>query len=192
MHHFELDRVRRRVGLSNLIRYTTRRGQELWHTSLVAQRRGVVMKAVVLSLLILALVHPSAAQQKPELQVVVEDLDPVAATCGITMDLVRSSVVLTLRQNGIEVATGRTAPLLLVGASILHLPGPSACVAVISVQVSAFQAPVQRGRFRAIEPEDVALCRSGYVFVSNKSSFPKNFSEEIEALTKICLSKLKY
>lgn len=139
----------------------------------------------------------AAAQKKPSLQILVEDLDVEASRkCGVTKDSLRAPAVLILRQNRIDVASGRidvpsgAGPWLYIHPTII-ISGAS-CIHSLRVAILTGQEPKDRNGFRANSFESVALCSSGGAGINPASATPKKMTELIELYLKECLAEVSY
>src|SRR5712691_10794799 len=60
----------------------------------------------------------AGAQQKPSVQIVVEQLGQDATVCGIDRSSIESITALTLRNNGIQGGASRSNPYLYIQATV--------------------------------------------------------------------------
>jgi len=143
------------------------------------------------------------AQQKPRIEVVVEELEqgpsPQAATrCGITKSSLESIAVLTLRNNGILASTDRrdvNFPYLYVSVMTLQ-PTTDNCVFSTEITVQGFSAlDVARQGIRGIKPRQVSftvLCNEQRMDMAPTSLAGKHLLGLVETMIKLCLGKLEY
>lgn len=134
----------------------------------------------------------AAAQQKPRLQILVEDLFDDAAFCGIDRALIESTSALTLRDSGVIVAA-QSNPYLYVRVNGTRLSA-GGCAFNLHVSVRATSPPpssggaftVRRGASKRI------LCENGVFGVSPRAEIPAHLDQGLEHAIKLCLGELAY
>ena len=158
---------------------------------------GSVMKIFPMGVLVgflLWSVSPGA-QQRPTLQIVVDNLSQDAAPCGIDKSSLESIASLTLRNNGVQGTASETNPILYIQPSIqTEMYGGRAigCSAALLVQI-LFIGPAPTSKFKAKRSVVFyELCKSGEYAAGPIASFSKQISDALEQEIKLCLGKLDY
>lgn len=134
----------------------------------------------------------SYAQEKPQLQVLIEKLPAVAEQCGIRTEPLRARTVLTLRRHGIETASQQTSPYLYVNLNLLHFETDRACAYSLHVSVKTANFSLQRGSFRAKELETVLLCERGGIAYIRTTEVARDVANVLEMIVEECLAELAY
>jgi hypothetical protein len=159
------------------------------------------MKTLAVAVLAVALLwsRPSSAQEKPGLEVIIEDLNEHATPCGISKLSMESVASLTLRNNGIRVAHQFTNPHLYLLATPMAMvtkgDKPVGCAAFLRVSVRGYlteSALPSLGGFRARSLPLVELCSSGLLLTGPESTFGTRFTDALERQVKSCLGQLEY
>lgn len=136
----------------------------------------------------------SSAQERPTLQVLIEDLDQEAAACGIDQRSLESIAALTLRNNGIQVVAS-TIPYLYVQLTVIAIRNTAnnviGCANNVMITVRAL-GPAPLGRFKPRKWVGTNLCMSSAVISGPVSDFSKRTNDMLEQHIKICLGELDY
>lgn len=143
------------------------------------------------------------AQQKPRIQILVEELEqgPVtqaSARCGITRSSLESIAALTLRNNGVLVTTDKTDKRnAYLYVSVLTLkPTTRSCVFATEVAVQGFSAsdvaqqPI--GGFKARRLSRTVLCDEHRIDMAPESEAGASLLRNVETMIKLCLGALEY
>ena len=148
---------------------------------------------IVMSLIMLTTASSAVhAQAKLKLHIAVEGLDEDARQCGVTEQIVRAPVVITLRNNRIEVLTDRSLPYLSVKPNVMALASGNHCVYSLEVGIRDEEPPKVRSGFKTKRMSSVFLCKQDSLWIVPKSDVPKKLAESVEQLLKLCLSNIDY
>ena len=143
------------------------------------------------------------AQQKPRIQIVVEEpgqgpAPQSAARCGITRSSLESIAALTLRNNGILATTDKAEvdkPYLYVVVMNLQ-PTTGICVFATEVSVQGFSASnVARqaiGGFKARRLSHTVLCQEHRIDSAPVAAAGTIVQKHLEGMIKLCLGALEY
>lgn len=138
-----------------------------------------------------------AQDAKPNLQIVIENIDAEGRRCGVDPDSLDSVSRLTLSNNGISSSRFLSNPYLYVRALAQEtFAGGRAIGCTIYLEVSAQAVEVVPNKINGFAPRrlrvNVPLCRSGTIFSGSKPSLPASVSRNLEQQIKLCLSELDY
>jgi hypothetical protein len=139
----------------------------------------------------------ASAQQKPAVQVLIEDLNQYAAGCGINKYSLESIAALTLRNNGMQVVENSTVYLFIRAGVVPALTGGNinvGCFVSHSVRMiimSPLTQPVG-----GIKPRNalsiVSLCEESGNLIGTQSNLLTLVIAALENDIKLCLGQLDY
>jgi len=134
-------------------------------------------------------VDPAEAQDRPRLQILIENLNEDAAKCGVTETSLDSEAALVLRNNGI-LTTEDSNPYLYLNVTVV-LTGSGICAVNTSAQLKTGGQRVQAGAFRTRPNRFASLvfCDDGVLQTWPRGGRGK---PNVELVIKTCLGKLEY
>ena len=159
------------------------------------------MKTLAVAVLAVAFLwsSPSRAQEKPGLEVIIENLNDHATPCGISKLSMESVAALTLRNNGIRLMHQFTNPHLYLLATPVAMvtkgDKPVGCAVFLRVTVRGYVADSSLpslGGFKARSLPVVELCSSGLLLTGPESTFGTRFTDALERQIRACLGQLEY
>jgi hypothetical protein len=139
----------------------------------------------------------AGAQQRPNVEIVVEELNRWAAVCGIDKSSIKSIAALTLRNNGINGGASNSDPYLYIRTMVhaIHTlsNNVTACVVYAEVHLRSFApAPATRFKVRGQKAVSTILCESGGIDSGPISSISRQLNDSLEQYVKLCLGQLDY
>jgi len=150
---------------------------------------------LLVATLLVASTDALAQQQRPQLRVLVEDLDEVAAKCGVSKSQLESIATLTLRNNGIQVVNETTNPFLAVVTTFIPTAARG-CAFYTRVSVQGLsQSDIAKGPigvFKARSRSHTVLCEQSALRIGPKVGIMGDMTEELENNIKQCLGQLDY
>jgi hypothetical protein len=153
------------------------------------------MKCIVTLVAIGLLSGTVGAQQKPSLQVLVEELDPDARICGLSKSSIEPIAMLTLRNNGIHVVP-MSNPFLYVHATVLVMRRGSEVIGcAVSSRVDV-RALLPQKRLSGVKSRGsmaaTVLCETSSLMSGPSSGMESQYFNSLEQDIKLCLGKLDY
>jgi hypothetical protein len=138
----------------------------------------------------------TTAQQKPGISLVIEQTNEPAVSCGITKSGIDSIAALTLRNNGIRVASSSTGtPFMWIQVVGLH-PSSTRCSYFTNLSVRTYisLSPKGGGDFKPRNGPVVpaVLCEQTVLGTIDQGNAAMYFSNSLENLIKLCLGELDY
>jgi len=133
------------------------------------------------------------AQERPTLQVLVEEPDEDARACGINKSTLESLAFLTLRNNGVQPIDQYGEVYLYIAVTVIRL-GTELCIASDKAEVFTF-VPLSEssaGGFKGRRRAEKQLCNSSGVISGRRGTFTTELSNSVEQRIKVCLGKLEY
>jgi hypothetical protein len=133
------------------------------------------------------------AQPRPSLEILIEDLEPAAARCGIVESTLRTLVTLTLWSNQISASKEKSDPFLHLSLNVIFLENVDSCTFNIKTRVTSVQVPRKRnGLQTARGGEVVVLCEMSGMGAGSRNGISKQVSEAVEQQVRNCLADLEY
>ena len=153
------------------------------------------MRIALLFTLALVCAMNAEAQQKPELNVVIEKMDSEAAACGISEGNVRSIAQLVLRSNGIQVSDAARGNHLYINTTFLELKSNSHCVYGLTVQILGYTpSDLTKRPLNGFTSKNrvTELCLNQSISIHPKYNLSTELLKRVETLIKFCLGDMVY
>ena len=135
------------------------------------------------------------AQSKPQLNVVIEELDSEARECGISADSLRSIANLTLRNNGIQATDLTSVNLLYVNFNVMYLASIKYCAFAAKVRVEGYATEdftMRKLNGFASRKRTTNLCDKSGVAIYRQDNASTASLTMVESYIKLCLGELTY
>jgi hypothetical protein len=149
------------------------------------------MKTGLLLALVLLCSLNAAAQQRPQLGIVVETLGANATACGFSESSIESIAALTLRNNGIATTKELGVPYLYVNVVALVI-GNIGCTFHLEVSVRTFLQGQPAGKFKSRNFSITSLCDKGTIAAAPPAETSSLLLRTVETNVKLCLGELEY
>ena len=139
-----------------------------------------------------------AAQERPGLRILIENLPSDAEKCGVQKSSMESIARLTLRSNQIDSFPPdyreRRLNILYIALNILAIDNIN-CVFHLSVRVhgnSSVDFSMEKLYGFASAQRRTVLCENSITGIFGKAALVKTIHDDIEQLTKLCLGEMQY
>ena len=153
--------------------------------------RYIMLSFTVLCLTFLVASKTSFAQSQLKLGILVESFRENQRKCQLNSEDIKSSISLILKQNGI-LRDDEVHPYFYVNVGALEIDDINCAVHLRMSLIAYRPTDTHSGFSKKRGLDEVLLCDNGILFAYAKNKISKAIIDEVEILTKRCLSSLDY